>query len=574
MRNGSKTSQTTLGSTLATKEDEDEEIEEEEDRERPDEEEENQDDYSEASTETASVASVHTGFRYWVQDGEIVRSRGFTIFINVTIAINAVVIGLETDLSCHSTTNCEPDEYVIWNVFEYLFLIIFLAEMILKIIAFSWPGYWQDDWNKFDFFLIMMAILDTWVMAIVGGGGGGLKIFSVLRVLRAFRLVRLVKLLRQFKELYLLVNGMVEACKTLVWVACLLLVILYVIGIIFTILIGQNTDPALKYLGTWSKEDYWGSVPKSMYTFWGSKIARPIIKEYPAYTIFFLVFIFLISFGLMNIVLGVICMTGPGGKWVSWHLPPGPAIICENAIYAASKNTENMQKIVLRHQQLVINSITAIFEAADTDGSGELSREEFDEALSKKAVKQKLELIDVPPDDLRMLFDLLDADGSGEITIDEFRKGCLKLQGTAKSKEMIKLAVHVSTYNSNLDDMQDAMEEQNKTLKKIYNRLYDLEKQYFRHDQTKKPKRHEEEEGEERQTSGKPVSILGAVAAAGRHIAQRRGAMDSEEEAKKGEAQEQAKSSRFGFLQGKQKTQGFEDKPIEADFTLEDMQKM
>ncbi len=147
----------------------------------------------------------------------------------------------------------------------------------------------------------------------------------------------------------------------------------YVIGIIFTILIGQNTDPALRYLGTWSKEDYWGSVPKSMYTLfqvttgdsWGSKVARPIIKEYPAYTIFFLVFIFLISFGLMNIVLGV---------------------ICENAIYAASKNTENMQKIVLRHQQLVINSITAIFEAADTDGSGELSREEFDEALSKKTV--------------------------------------------------------------------------------------------------------------------------------------------------------------------------------------------
>ena len=38
-----------------------------------------------------------------------------------------------------------------------------------------------------------------------------------------------------------------------------------------------------------------------------------------------------------------------------------------------------MQKIVMKHQQMVINSITAIFEAADTDGSGELSKEEFDE---------------------------------------------------------------------------------------------------------------------------------------------------------------------------------------------------
>ena len=45
-----------------------------------------------------------------------------------------------------------------------------------------------------------------------------------------------------------------------------------------------------------------------------------------------------IAAGLMNIVLGV---------------------ICENAIYAASRNVENMQKIVLKHQQMVINSITA-----------------------------------------------------------------------------------------------------------------------------------------------------------------------------------------------------------------------
>ena len=32
---------------------------------------------------------------------------------------------------------------------------------------------------------------------------------------------------------------------------------------------------------------------------------------------------------------------------------------------------------------MVIDSITLIFEAADTDGSGELSRDEFDEALEK-----------------------------------------------------------------------------------------------------------------------------------------------------------------------------------------------
>lgn len=472
----------------------------------------------------SSFASVHhvkegrIGFDYWITDGELMKSSGFNIFVNLAIVGNAIVIGLETDYSCHSTVNCKPEDFVLWQIFEYLFLFIFTLEIALKIIAYKWKGFWEENWNKFDFLLVGSAMMDVLVMGALLGtskqGGGGLKIFSVLRVLRAFRLVRLVKLLRQFKELYLLVNGMMEACKTLAWVACLLLVILYVIGIIFTILIGQNTDPALTYTGTWTKQDYWGSVPRSMFTLfqittgdsWGSRIARPIIREYPLYTIFFLAFIFLISFGLMNIVFGV---------------------ICENAIYAASKNVENMQRIVVKHQQMVINSISAIFEAADTDGSGELSKEEFDDALNKKSVKQKLELIDVPSDDLRMLFGLLDADGSGEITIEEFRKGCLKLQGTAKSREMIKLAVHVSTYNRNLDDMQDAMEEQNRTLKNIYHRLYDLEKQYFRQDSQKKSKALLPSDDDTHMPQSKKgnglVSIFGAVAAAGRHSASKRG---------------------------------------------------
>lgn len=104
----------------------------------------------------------------------------------------------------------------------------------------------------------------------------------------------------------------------------------------------------------------------------------------------------------------------------------------------------------------------------------------------------------------------------------------MKLQGTAKSREMIKLAVHVSTYNRNLDDMQDAMEEQNVVLKRIYNRLYDLEKQYFRQHQSGK-KSKKAPDVEQAPTASRrtgPISILGAVAAAGRHIASKRSGGD------------------------------------------------
>ncbi len=147
-------------------------------------------------------------------------------------------------------------------------------------------------------------------------------------------------------------------------------------------------------------------------------------------------------------------------------------------------------------------------------------------ALFPPQIKLKLDVIDIPIEDLRMLFSLLDADESGDINIEEFRKGCLQLQGNAKSREMIKLAVHVSTYNRNLDDMQDVMDGQNSMLRRIYNRLYDLERAYLRQQGNKNKKgsktRHAEEIVKTKNPTSGPVSILGAVAAAGRHLARRK----------------------------------------------------
>lgn len=75
------------------------------------------------------------------------------------------------------------------------------------------------------------------------------------------------------------------------------------------------------------------------------------------------------------------------------------------------------------------------------------------------------------------------------------------------------------------------MEEQNRVLKKIYNRLYDLEKAYFRHNVTRKPSKTEVARSQSpertvpRKRNAGSVSILGAVAAAGRHIAERRASL-------------------------------------------------
>ena len=65
---------------------------------------------------------------------------------------------------------------------------------------------------------------------------------SILRLVRLCRLVRLVRFLKQFKELYLLINGFIEAIKVLTWIFVLLFVILYCSAIFVTNIIGGSCE--------------------------------------------------------------------------------------------------------------------------------------------------------------------------------------------------------------------------------------------------------------------------------------------------------------------------------------------
>ena len=43
---------------------------------------------------------------------------------------------------------------------NYAFTAIFIIEAVVKVTGLGWHNYWRSGWNKFDFFLILMAIID------------------------------------------------------------------------------------------------------------------------------------------------------------------------------------------------------------------------------------------------------------------------------------------------------------------------------------------------------------------------------------------------------------------------------
>lgn len=125
-------------------------------------------------------------------------------------------------------------------------------------------------------------------------------------------------------------------------------------------------------------------------------------------------------------------------------------------------------------------SLKQIFEAADTDGSGEIDRREFSGILSKRHVQEKLTSIGIPVDDGAELFRLLDGDGSGSITVAELLEGCRRVKGLARAMDLYAIAKTVTSNINILRKMENALTVDNHVLDVVLERLDKLDFDHFR----------------------------------------------------------------------------------------------
>jgi len=133
-----------------------------------------------------------------------------------------------------------------------------------------------------------------------------------------------------------------------------------------------------------------------------------------------------------------------------------------------------------RQLQREMESLRGIFQAADQDGSGELDRAEFDQALRKRHVKNMLAAIEVPLGDMQELYVLLDADNVGTISVDEFMTGCLKLKGVARAKDMMCLSMLVTSQIDEARRAGDQLDDMGIVMDRVVGRLMYMEREYFR----------------------------------------------------------------------------------------------
>merc|ERR1712194_238367 len=95
------------------------------------------------------------------------------------------------------------------------------------------------------------------------------------------------------------------------------------------------------------------------------------------------------------------------------------------------------------------SDIKAFFKQADTDGSGQLSWEEFRGHLQDDRMKAYFQTLDLDIRKAHTLFKLLDQNENGEVGIEEFLDGCLRLKGQAKSLDLNLVIYQLETLVNN-----------------------------------------------------------------------------------------------------------------------------
>jgi len=368
----------------------------------------------------------------------------FNLGIGFLIVSNAVVLGIETDMRSGGS---KPSQ--IFFVIEIFFTLAFLAELIARLWFYRLRFFCHPKdmgWNILDTIIVTVSIADTFVLNIIGMGGSA-RFVTMLRFLRLLRLIRLVRLFRIFKELWLVASGLINSMRTLLWVCVIIFIFLEICAVPTTRWIGQNNklyDPYFVESKGWDHEIYFATIVRSMFTLfqvltldnWSEHIARHVVKNQPAMAIFFLIFICITSFGLLNIIVGV---------------------VVETTLTTASQDQVKQRKMRDRDRQMVFSQLREIFSAADTDGSGTLTIEEVEDAVNKPEIYNKLKMIDFPVDDPEQIFVLLDYDDSGELTIEEFITGCMRMKGTAKSKDLLVAQVAVDCMRRYFEEFDGEM---------------------------------------------------------------------------------------------------------------------
>ncbi len=201
-------------------------------------------------------------------------------FIIGVILFNAVILGFETSAEAMASYGA------VILALDRICLGIFVIEIVLKLIAHG-GRFFRSGWNLFDFTIVGISLVP------------GAQSFSVLRALRILRVLRVISAAPRLRRV---VEGFITALPGMGSVFLLMAIIFYIGAVMATKLFAASFP------------QWFGSLGQSAYSLfqimtlesWSMGIVRPVMEVYPFAWAFFVPFIMVTTFAVVNLLVGLI----------------------------------------------------------------------------------------------------------------------------------------------------------------------------------------------------------------------------------------------------------------------------
>jgi voltage-gated sodium channel len=215
--------------------------------------------------------------------GALVESPFVQNTIIALIVLNAIILGLET-----SSRAVEHFGGALLAL-DHTILGVFVVEIATKLFAHGWR-FFRQPWNVFDFAIVGIALVPA---------------SGSLAVLRALRILRVLRLLSTVPRLRFVVEALLHALPGISSIAMLMLLLFYVFAVMATGFFG-DTHPV-----------WFGTMGRSMFTLfqimtlesWSMGIVRPVMEVHPYAWVFFVPFILVATFTILNLFIAIIVNT-------------------------------------------------------------------------------------------------------------------------------------------------------------------------------------------------------------------------------------------------------------------------
>ncbi|CAK9045813.1 unnamed protein product [Durusdinium trenchii] len=318
-------------------------------------------------------------------------------YMGIVVLVNLIFMILETQWTAANADSMlnvgPPPEWGIGETFfqvaEYVFFSTYAIDVLVRIIILRSEWYYDKRegimfLNVFDACVVAVNAVELLLLPLLVLGSDPDQVNSI-RVIKLFRIARTLRIVKT----------------------------------------GVVMDPGTEESTRIEVNRLYGSFLKALYTMFeithsGSwpAVVRPIVEQVDAwYAVLFLAYITLVVFAVIRIVT---------------------ALFLKETLASAANDADMVMEDNRRSAVEANMKLQELFHAADDDGDGHLSPDEFVQALTLPSVQGFLQSMEVNIRDTGPLFEILD-DGDGRITIAEFCKGLMQLKGQARALDIIVL---------------------------------------------------------------------------------------------------------------------------------------